>query len=300
METLQGLEIVRTVPWRVELRADGDGSTTDDGTDPDFLGLDLFGHFATFNDWYEIDSWFEGHFLETTARGTFKKTMKEGKDSIRMLYDHGMDLFIGDKPLSRIDDMHEDDTGPFYSGAMFNTSYNKDLVPGLRAGVFGASHRFVVVKEEWNDEPDPSDHNPKGIPERTIKEARVIEFGPTPFPANPATDAGVRSSARSDTDAYYERLRTRDPQTYELAVARARKTERPIRTNGLKTNADQPTEPVHSAQPEPAPARSLVSSSMSLRDLNDKMSDLDGHLERVERRADRYERGAPNRNDRPA
>jgi phage head maturation protease len=66
---------------------------------------------------------------------------------------------------------------------LLDTSYNRDLLPGLKDGVYGASFRFQVMKEELKQDPGVSDHNPKGLPERTITEARVMEFGPVTFPA---------------------------------------------------------------------------------------------------------------------
>ena len=66
------------------------------------------------------------------------------------------------------------------------------VVDGLRKGVYGASHRFSVVRETWDDKPIGGTHNPKKLPERTITEARVFEFGPVTFPANPKASAAVR------------------------------------------------------------------------------------------------------------
>jgi hypothetical protein len=68
---------------------------------------------------------------------------------------------------------------------------------------------FRVVQDSWNNEPGVSDHNPDGLPERTLKELRVFEAGPVTFPANPDATAGMRCV--SGTDAYYELLARRDP-----------------------------------------------------------------------------------------
>lgn len=38
-----------------------------------------------------------------------------------------------------------------------------------------------------------SDYNEAGLPERTITEARVLEFGPVSFPGYEGAVAGVRS-----------------------------------------------------------------------------------------------------------
>jgi HK97 family phage prohead protease len=174
--------LVRALRPGLELRAAGDeGMPT------------LFGHFAIFNEWTEIDSIFEGHFLERIAPGAFRKTFREQRDEMRVLFQHGMDWNIGDKPLGPIEDLREDKTGAYYEAPLLDTSYNRDLLPGLEASLYGASFRFRVLREEFNEEPDPSDDNPKGLPERTIKEAQVFEFGPVTFPAYPNATAGVRS-----------------------------------------------------------------------------------------------------------
>lgn len=157
--------------------------------EPEFL----VGHFATFDRWTEINSMFEGNFMERISPGAFKKTMRDQRDSMRVLFQHGRDPQVGDKPLGPITDLREDDVGAAYEVQMLDTSYNRDLVPGLRAGLYGASFRFSVLREDFSMEPGVSDTNPAGIPERTIREARVSEFGPVTFPAYADASAGIRS-----------------------------------------------------------------------------------------------------------
>lgn len=183
-------DLVRARPAAVEMRADGDEMPT------------LFGYFARFNEWAEIDSWFEGQFMERLARGAFRKTIDENRDQVKVLYDHGHDFQLGNKVLGPISDLRERQAGVYYEVPLLDTSYNRDLIPGLEAGLYGASFRFRVIKDEWNDEPGASDTNPKGLPERTIKEVRLYEFGPVTFPAYTSATAGVRSL----TGDYIDRL----------------------------------------------------------------------------------------------
>jgi HK97 family phage prohead protease len=180
----------------IRLRATGTepGEPTDPGgpaepPEPEFL----VGHFATFDRWTEINSMFEGNFMERIAPGAFARTMKNNRDGMRVLFQHGRDPQVGDKPLGPITDLREDDIGAAYEVRMLDTSYNRDLIPGLREGLYGASFRFSVLREEFNMEPGVSDINPAGIPERTIQEARVSEFGPVTFPAYADATAGIRS-----------------------------------------------------------------------------------------------------------
>lgn len=165
-----------------ELRADEDGGMPT-----------MFGHFAVFNRWTEINSWFEGHFLERIVPGAFRKTMKENRERIRALFQHGQDPQIGNKPLGPIDDLREDETGGYYEVPLLDTAYNRELIPGLEAGLYGASFRFEVMREELVEKPELSEDNPRGLPERSLKEVRLHEFGPVTFPAYAEATADLRS-----------------------------------------------------------------------------------------------------------
>lgn len=221
--------ITRAVSSRAEMRATDGGMPT------------MFGHFSTFNDWYEVDSMFEGHFLERIAPGAFKKTIRESRSSMKVLYDHGQDPQIGNKILGPITELREDNVGPYFEVPLFDTSYNRDLAPGLEAGVYGTSFRFHVEKDTWDHSPARADHNPDGIPERTISEIRNHEFGPVTFPANEKADIGVRST----TDTYYKR--SRDPEQFETLMRSAQVARTP-------QGAAAPEPP--SVTPPPEPARS--------------------------------------------
>jgi HK97 family phage prohead protease len=165
-----------------ELRATGDGEMPV-----------LKTRFAVFNQWTEIDSYFEGRFLERIAPGAFKKTIRDSRDQIKVLFQHGRDFQVGDKPLGPIETLREEPDGPYAEVPLLDTSYNRDLIPGLEAGLYGASFRFQVMREDIVQNPKRSDYNPDGLPERTIKELRLAEFGPVTFPAYAGATAGLRS-----------------------------------------------------------------------------------------------------------
>lgn len=226
------LRAISAVEAGAELRAEATGMPT------------MVGHFSTFGDWYEIDSWMEGRFLERLARGSFGKTIAESRDQMKVLFDHGMDPQIGNKVLGPIADLREDRKGPAYEVPLLDTSYNRDLAPGLEAGVYGASFRFQVIKDKWDMEPARTDHNPNGLPERTITEARVYEFGPVTFPANPAATAGVRSL----TDRFYEHLRSKAPEQFEdvLRTATRHRTPAGLAT-GAAPSSDEPASATRAA-----------------------------------------------------
>jgi hypothetical protein len=154
----------------------------------------MSGHFAVLNQWTEINSIFEGAFMERFAPGAFKKTIRENRDSMRVLLEHGHDPSIGNKPLGAIRTLREDGEGAFYEVDLLDAGYvREDILPGLEKGLYGASFRFRVIREEVVEEPKASAQNPKGLPERTVKEAEVMEFGPVTFPAYSGASAGIRS-----------------------------------------------------------------------------------------------------------
>ena len=177
-------------------RADGEPSDGRLGT--------IVGTLVNYGQWYEVDSRLEGRFMERVMPGAFAKTFAENRSRMQIIFDHGQDRAIGRKPLGPLEDVQDNSQRLVYSGALLDTSYNRDLAPGLRAGVYGSSHLFSIPNrdgESWNFRPKPSPENPEALPERTIREARIKELGPTPFP----TAIGTSASMRSLTDDYFKR-----------------------------------------------------------------------------------------------
>jgi HK97 family phage prohead protease len=153
----------------------------------------LHGHFARFNEWTEIDSVFEGRFLERVAPGAFAHSLAHDRARIRVLFQHGRDPQVGAKPLGIPTVLREDELGGAYEVPLLDTAYVRELIPGLRAGAYGASFRFSVMREHLVRSPERSAYNPHQLPERTIQEARVFELGPVTFAAYDGATAGVRS-----------------------------------------------------------------------------------------------------------
>jgi HK97 family phage prohead protease len=170
--------IVRALPGQVVMRSDDDDRSH------------MVGRFAVFDEWAEIDSVFEGHFMERVAPGAFTKTFREHVPKV--LFQHGADPELHNKPLGLIEELREDATGAVYDVALFR-GLPPLVLDGLAAGAYGSSFRFRVMREDLNDDAEASDHNPDGLPERTIKEADVFEFGPVTFPAYAGATAGIRS-----------------------------------------------------------------------------------------------------------
>lgn len=191
-----------------ENEGDAGGAGTADAIDSVMTG-----HFCVFNQWTEICSWYEGEFLERVVPGAASKTLKENLAQVKVQFDHGYDDYIGGSPLGHIDRCEEDDYGVAYEVALIDTDYIRDRVLPLlqgrtltgekRGSLLGASFRFNVIRDEWNMEPKLSTYNPKGLPERTITEFKLREFGPVVWPAYAAATAGMRSL----TDHFLERRR---------------------------------------------------------------------------------------------
>jgi phage head maturation protease len=199
----------------------------------------LRGQFTTFDDPYEVHSAIEGRFIERMAPGAFSRTVVESRKNIKVLFNHGQDPTMGDQILGSIQDLRAD------AGYVVDPF---DGIPplirsGLEAEAYGASHRFSVIADEWDYRPARSDSNPDGIPERRITEARLYEFGPVTFPANPNATASIRST----TDDFYQR--STDAQAYEtlLRSAQAARTT----AGSPQSDAGLPRSPEPDAQRPP-------------------------------------------------
>ena len=169
-------------------RAMQGGITSEDGK---ALTIRLAPH----DQWAEIQSVTEGHFMERFSRTAYRKTMAESVPKI--LFNHGKDPEIGEKVIATTDEVGEDAVSPFARGQILD-GLPELVVDGLRKNVYGASHRFSVVRESWVDSPIGGPHNPTKLPERTITEARLYELGPVTWPAY----ASASASLRSLTDEY--------------------------------------------------------------------------------------------------
>ncbi|HEU5085718.1 MAG TPA: HK97 family phage prohead protease [Acidimicrobiales bacterium] len=174
----------------------------------------LYGHFSVFNRWYEIDSAWEGNFLERVAPGAFRETFAE--DVQRCWFEHGYSTVLDRMSLGAIEQLREDKTGAYYEVRLFD-GLPQALVEGLRAGEYGASFRMRILAETVNAEPGTSEHNPKGLPEVTIQRVRCPEFGPVSIGASPHATANLRSG----TDAFYDQLRSRDAELWAHAARAA-------------------------------------------------------------------------------
>lgn len=158
-------------------------------------GRTLVGYPVIFNAWTEIQSW-GGPFLERVAPNAADRTLAARSDKIQLMFNHGFDFALEQTPIGRHLVFTPDDRGVWNEAALVDRGVHEkiDLVADLiRMGaIYGQSFRFEVLGESWRDEPETSEHNPKGLPERTIEEFRWYESGPVTYPAYEATSVTLR------------------------------------------------------------------------------------------------------------
>lgn len=241
---IKGLYVVRSGGLAAPVaRAEGDDEAANDSN-----VMEL--RFSPFNTWYEINSYWEGRFLERTKPGAFKRTINglkraDGNYSMKSLFNHGMDLSTGDKLLGTVTSLAERDDSPEALVDLYDATYVNDLKPGLRAGDYGSSFMFEVLRDSWDHEPEPSEDNPEGLPTRDVEEVRLLEAGPVTFPASPTATAGMRGGCH--TDALVERMLQRNAD-------QARDTMKMFDAFRAGNNLRNSSSPAPEA---PAPARHL-------------------------------------------
>lgn len=224
-------------PPKDGVRAMPPGSLADAGD-----GKTLIGRLAPINEWAEIRSAREGHFLERHAAGAFTKTFAEGRAKI--LFQHGRDPQLGDKVIAEPREFGEDEQGPYYRAEVL-AGLDPLVHDGLMRGLYGSSHTFQVVKEDPIVYPKAaSAWNPNMLPERTIREVRVMEMGPVTWPAY----LGSTTSARSLTDEFALADLTSDPARLAELVEHVEPLALPV-----EAAAEPHSEPV-SREQDDAPA----------------------------------------------
>jgi HK97 family phage major capsid protein len=223
----------------------------------------LVGHFAVFDEWTEIDSMWEGNFMERIAPGAFSQSFKPAnRDRVKVTFNHGHDPTMGDQVIGKPDLLEEDSVGAAYEVPLFD-GIPPLLMSGLREGAYGSSFRFRVMREDFEAEPKVSDANPKGLPERTIKEVELFEFGPVTFPAYAGATAGVRSL----TDEFLFGRLTEDPARLREIIDYTRDNNIPAPSEPAQ--ADATPEPERS-EPEPEPKEEPVEEQVTYRTKDEK------------------------------
>jgi phage head maturation protease len=157
-------------------------------------------------DWTEIHSPMEAQvfgirgsrFMERVSAHAFDAAIERAKTpgapSPKLLYAHGSE-FAGKKPLGVITNI---ETTGHFSAQLFDVSYVHDLLPALRAGTFGMSYKPKgTTRGELNRRAMTSEHNPKGIPEWTLRGVdEISEISVVTWPADPRATVAVKDVSR--------------------------------------------------------------------------------------------------------
>jgi hypothetical protein len=121
--------LIRAVMPGLEFRDATEGDPLPDGV----IGI-LRVLFSPVGEWTEINSAWEGNFLERFAEGAWKKTIRESAAKVRSLFQHGMDPQVGDKPLGPIRMLEEGDRRRLRRGRAARHLLQPGSAPGPEGG----------------------------------------------------------------------------------------------------------------------------------------------------------------------
>lgn len=206
-ETENALEfpVYRMAPPSDLIYRDEDGQAT------------IEGKVVPYNEWTEVDSLMEGHFLERFAPGSFTKTLAEQANRVRVYYEHGRSKIFDTQPIAELTEARETEEGVFFRANLLD-GLPELITAGLRRGLYGASVGAKVIKRDKSRPKQPSDYNPGRLEERTYREMKAFDFSITPRPQYASTSVAMRSI---NDDLLFEQLLQDPTRLRDLIVARA-------------------------------------------------------------------------------
>ena len=153
-------------------------------------GRTMTGYASVFN--YPIDSGVRSHPQSTFMMpGSFTKTLKEHRDQVQVLFNHGLDPRYGQLPIGVVRSLEENKRGLWAEVELHDGPDNENIRAALASGALRAmSIQFETMKEDYNEDRS----------ERYINEVKLWEFGPVTFPANQAATASLHSLAQMAVD----------------------------------------------------------------------------------------------------
>lgn len=165
------------------------GNSKRDASEATGTGRDLTGYATTFNDPYEVDSYYEGTFTERIAPGAFAASLRNAQPI--MMFNHGGDSRVGSVPIGTAT-ASEDSKGLRIRGELFDNEAVRPVQQAIRAqAIRGMSIMMKVDEDTWT-------RGAAGKPDtRLITRATVYEAGPVVWPANRNTTVNVRSAKRT-------------------------------------------------------------------------------------------------------
>lgn len=198
-------------PAELVFRDEGDGPAS------------IEGKVVPYNEWTEVDSLMEGHFLERFAPGSFTKTLAEQANRVRVYYEHGRSRIFDSQPIAELTEAREAEDGVFFRANLLE-GLPELITAGLRRGLYGASVGAKIIKRDKSRPRQPSDYNPGRLEERTYREVKAFDFSITPRPQYAGTSVAMRSI---NDDLLFEQLLQDPTRLRDLIVARAEIQEEP-------------------------------------------------------------------------
>jgi len=178
------------------------------------------GRVVPYEEWSEVDSVVEGHFMERFARGSFTKTLAERVGEVKVYFEHGRSKIFDSQPIAEVRETWEQPDGVYFRAALLG-GLPELFRDGLRRGLYGASVGAKVLKLERVRAPKESSYNPSRLEERTYKELRAFDYSITPRPHYASATVALRSIT---DDLLVERL-LEDPKRLLELIARKEETE---------------------------------------------------------------------------
>lgn len=165
-----------------------------DGYEMQSDGRTLSGLAIPTNTYTTIGAGSRNAFVERIAPNAARSILDGGKDraGLKILFAHGKDGTIGDKPIAVPRTVQEDSRGVWHESTLLD-GVPELVKDGLKAGVYQASWRFRALSEDVSERPARSAHNPLGLPERTVTDMHVSELSVVTFPAYSSTSSMLRS-----------------------------------------------------------------------------------------------------------
>ena len=204
----QGVVHKRSADGKVEVRAEGDGTT-------------VVGYAAVFNSVTDL-----GSFREQISPEAFTRVLEEAPDTVALL-NHDTNLVLG-RTTSGTLKLEVDEVGLRYELQLGNQSYARDLAESMRRGdINKSSFAFTIERESWQENV------------RTVEEVRgLYDISVVTRPAYNASSADLRSEEAATCGCSTKKELTKAAPAAPAPRKRA-KLQEVIKTKYTMKNSDQ-------------------------------------------------------------
>jgi HK97 family phage prohead protease len=127
--------------------------------------------------------------------GAFTRTLKNNREQVQVLFNHGHDPRYGELPIGTISRLEEDKRGLYAEVQLHDGPDNANIRAALASGALRAmSIQFETIAEDLADDGAT----------RNLREIKLWEFGPVTFPANQAATASLHSIAGFAVELHWD------------------------------------------------------------------------------------------------